>query len=70
MDAGRIGLLIVICGMVGSMVCGILLDKTHAYKTTTLAVYFFSFVGMIIYLATVGSGVHIGVVYFTAALLG
>ena len=31
-DAGRIGLFIVICGMAGSMVCGIVLDKTHAYK--------------------------------------
>jgi hypothetical protein len=31
-DAGRIGLIIVICGMVGSMLCGLILDKTHAYK--------------------------------------
>ncbi len=32
-DAGRIGLIIVLCGMCGSMVCGIILDKTHAYKS-------------------------------------
>ena len=31
-DAGRIGLLIVVCGMAGSMVCGVVLDKTHQYK--------------------------------------
>ena len=31
-DAGRIGLVIVISGMAGSMVCGIILDKTHKYK--------------------------------------
>ena len=31
-DAGRIGLVIVISGMAGSMVCGIVLDKTHKYK--------------------------------------
>ena len=31
-DAGRIGLVIVISGMAGSMVCGIILDKTHRYK--------------------------------------
>ncbi len=36
---------------------------------TTLLVYLFSFVGMIIYTFTVRSG-HIEVVYFTAALLG
>jgi hypothetical protein len=31
-DAGRIGLVIVVCGMAGSMIGGIVLDKTHAYK--------------------------------------
>ena len=31
-DAGLIGLVIVVCGMAGSMVCGIILDRTHAYK--------------------------------------
>lgn len=31
-DAGRIGLVIVLSGMVGSMICGIVLDKTHQYK--------------------------------------
>ncbi len=31
-DGGRIGLIIVLCGMGGSMVCGFILDKTHAYK--------------------------------------
>lgn len=68
-DAGRIGLVIVICGMAGSMICGIILDKTHAYKPTTLTVYFFSFVGMIIYTFTFRFG-HIEIVYFTSALLG
>jgi len=68
-DAGRIGLIIVICGMCGSMVCGIILDKTHAYKLTTLLVYFFSFIGMIIYMFTLRLG-YIGVVYATAGLLG
>jgi FLVCR family feline leukemia virus subgroup C receptor-related protein len=68
-DAGRIGLIIVICGMVGSMLCGLILDKTHAYKTTTLLVYLFSFVGMVIYTLTVRCG-YIYVVYCTAGLLG
>lgn len=31
-NAGRIGLTIVIAGMVGSLICGIWLDKTKTYK--------------------------------------
>ena len=68
-DAGMIGLVIVVAGMAGSMVCGVILDRTHAYKATTLAVYFFSFVGMVLYTFTFRFG-NIGVVYFTSALLG
>ena len=64
-----IGLVIVVCGMLGSMVCGLILDRTHAYKATTLSVYFFSFVGMIFYTFTFRFG-NIAVVYFTSACLG
>lgn len=32
MDAGRIGLCIVLAGMLGSVCCGIVLDKTHRFK--------------------------------------
>lgn len=31
-DAGRIGLVIVVAGMAGSVVCGIVLDKFHKFK--------------------------------------
>lgn len=31
-NAGRIGLTLVIAGMVGSLICGIWLDKTKTYK--------------------------------------
>lgn len=31
-DAGRIGLVIVVSGMAGSVVCGIILDTTHKFK--------------------------------------
>lgn len=31
-NAGRIGLTIVVAGMVGSLICGIWLDKTKTYK--------------------------------------
>uniref|UniRef100_A0A1B6H316 Choline/ethanolamine transporter FLVCR1 n=1 Tax=Cuerna arida TaxID=1464854 RepID=A0A1B6H316_9HEMI len=68
-DAGRIGLMIVVAGMLGSVCCGIVLDKTHKFKETTLGVYFFSLVGMVVYTFTLGSG-YIAVVYITASLLG
>ena len=32
MDAGRIGLTIVCAGMLGSVMCGVVLDKTHRFK--------------------------------------
>lgn len=31
-DAGRIGLCIVVAGMMGSVCCGVILDKTHRFK--------------------------------------
>ena len=68
-DAGRMGLVIVLCGMMGSMICGIILDKTHQYKMTTLVIYFLAFVGMLLYTFTMRLG-HIEVVYLFAGLLG
>ncbi|XP_044185432.1 feline leukemia virus subgroup C receptor-related protein 2 isoform X3 [Thunnus albacares] len=68
-NAGRIGLTIVIAGMVGSLICGLWLDKTKTYKQTTLAVYFMSLVGMIVYAATLSLG-YLWVVFITAGALG
>nr|CAD2169237.1 unnamed protein product [Meloidogyne enterolobii] len=49
---GTIGLLIVVSGMFGSVVCGYVLDKWHHFKMTTLIVYLFSFLGMIVFTFT------------------
>ncbi|XP_076234624.1 choline/ethanolamine transporter flvcr2a isoform X2 [Calliopsis andreniformis] len=68
-DAGRIGLTIVCAGMLGSVLCGIVLDKTHKFKETTLGVYLFSFLGMIIFTFTLDTS-YISVVYITAGILG
>ncbi|XP_077598396.1 choline/ethanolamine transporter flvcr2b [Stigmatopora nigra] len=68
-NAGRIGLTIVIAGMVGSLICGLWLDRTKTYKQTTLAVYLMSLVGMIVYAATLDRG-HLWVVFITAGVLG
>nr|XP_046268251.1 feline leukemia virus subgroup C receptor-related protein 2 isoform X2 [Scatophagus argus] len=68
-NAGRIGLTLVIAGMVGSLICGLWLDKTKTYKQTTLVVYVFSLVGMLIYAFTLNLG-HLWVVFVTAGVLG
>ncbi|XP_058836278.1 heme transporter FLVCR2 [Topomyia yanbarensis] len=68
-DAGRIGVCIVFAGMLGSVACGVVLDKTHRFKETTLAVYIFTMIGMWIYTFTLSTG-HIAVVYITSSLLG
>ncbi|KAK7575863.1 hypothetical protein V9T40_012149 [Parthenolecanium corni] len=39
---GVLGALIMISGIVGSVIIGYLLDRTHLYKATTLVSYFFS----------------------------
>ncbi|XP_059908246.1 heme transporter FLVCR2 isoform X2 [Gadus macrocephalus] len=68
-NAGRIGLTIVIAGMVGSLICGIWMDKTKTYKQTTFAVYLLTFIGMLVYSFTLNLG-HMWVVFLTAAILG
>ncbi|XP_075991825.1 histamine transporter isoform X2 [Anticarsia gemmatalis] len=68
-DAGRIGLVIVVAGMAGSVLCGLVLDKTHRFKETTLSVYAASVVGMLIFTFTLDCG-YIGVVYLSSILLG
>uniref|UniRef100_A0A1B6DV48 Major facilitator superfamily (MFS) profile domain-containing protein n=3 Tax=Clastoptera arizonana TaxID=38151 RepID=A0A1B6DV48_9HEMI len=68
-DAGRIGLTIVVSGMLGSLLCGIILDKTHRFKETTIGVYSFSLLGMVFYTFTLSTG-YIGLVYVVAGLLG
>lgn len=47
--AGKMGLLIVLSGMVGSVVCGQLLDRTHAYKLIIVMIYLFSLISMLLF---------------------
>ncbi|XP_032998410.1 feline leukemia virus subgroup C receptor-related protein 2 isoform X1 [Lacerta agilis] len=69
LNAGRIGLTIVVAGMVGALITGIWLDRTKTYKQTTLLVYIMSFVGMVVFTFTLDLG-HIWVVFVTAGMLG
>lgn len=69
LNAGRIGLTLVVAGMVGSILCGLWLDHTKTYKMTTLIVYFLSFVGMVVFTFTLNLN-NIYLVFVTAGALG
>ncbi|KAK7907291.1 hypothetical protein WMY93_015903 [Mugilogobius chulae] len=69
LNAGRIGLTLVVAGMVGSILCGLWLDHTKTYKMTTLIVYCLSFVGMLVFTFTLNLN-NIYLVFFTAGALG
>lgn len=68
-NAGRIGLTLVIAGMVGSILCGLWLDYTKTYKQTTLVVYILSFLGMVIFTFTLDLQCII-IVFVTGGVLG
>ncbi|XP_044292820.1 feline leukemia virus subgroup C receptor-related protein 2 isoform X1 [Varanus komodoensis] len=69
LNAGRIGVTIVVSGMVGALICGIWLDRTKTYKQTTILVYIMALGGMLAYTFTLDLG-HIWVVFVTAGFLG
>ncbi|KYO43622.1 heme transporter FLVCR1 [Alligator mississippiensis] len=69
LNAGRIGLTLVVAGMVGSIICGLWLDYTKTYKQTTLMVYILSFIGMIVFTFTLNLG-YLVVVFVTGGVLG
>lgn len=69
LNAGRIGLTLVVAGMVGSILCGLWLDHTKTYKITTLIVYILSFLGMVVFTFTLNLN-NIYLVFFTAGSLG
>lgn len=68
--AGAMGLIIVISGMVGSVVCGQALDRTHAFKTVTVLIYLFSLLSMILFAFVVRLPNMIWPLYATSAILG
>nr|XP_058131166.1 heme transporter FLVCR1 isoform X2 [Dasypus novemcinctus] len=68
-NAGRIGLTLVVAGMVGSILCGLWLDYTKTYKQTTMIVYILSFIGMVIFTFTLDLG-YLIIVFITGGVLG
>ncbi|XP_003747079.2 uncharacterized protein LOC100901275 [Galendromus occidentalis] len=53
---GFMGFALVITGMIGSVVCGVLLDKTKKFKEITLMVYLLSTLGMFAYTFVLSAG--------------
>lgn len=45
--AGRVGLIFVVSGMVGTVICGLVMDKTHKFKETTVVLYSVSVLSML-----------------------
>ncbi|XP_035666474.1 feline leukemia virus subgroup C receptor-related protein 1-like [Branchiostoma floridae] len=68
-NVGRIGLTIVLTGLLGSVLCGIWLDRTRTYKGTTVVVYILSFLCMTAFTFTLDLG-YLAVVFVTAGALG
>ncbi|XP_057588618.1 feline leukemia virus subgroup C receptor-related protein 2-like [Hippopotamus amphibius kiboko] len=68
-NAGRIGLTIIIAGMFGAVISGIWLDRTKTYKETTLLFYIMTLLGMVGYTGTLNLG-HLWIVYVTAGIIG
>ncbi|KAM3919796.1 choline/ethanolamine transporter FLVCR2 isoform 2-T2 [Leptodactylus fuscus] len=68
-NAGRIGLTITVAGMCGALVTGLWLDRTKTYKQTTLGVYIFSLVGMLVFTFTLDLN-YLWLVFITAGCLG
>lgn len=69
LNTGRIGLTLVVAGIVGSIICGLWLDYSKTYKMTTLLVYILSFLGMVVFTFTLDLN-NIYLVFFTAGVLG
>ncbi|KAF5296867.1 hypothetical protein FQA39_LY12385 [Lamprigera yunnana] len=67
-DAGRIGLVLVIAGIIGSVGFGILLDRFKLYKVTTLIVQLCSLIAVCLLSFSLTHGITS--VYISAVLLG
>lgn len=68
LDAGRIGLLMVIAGIFGSLISGTILDKFKCYRGALLSLQTVTFLTLVIF--TVILSMDIMLVYATVGLLG
>lgn len=66
---GQIGLTIILTGIAGSIVAGVWLDKTKYFKSTSVAIFLLSAMGMFAFTFTLNQG-QIWIVFLTSGLLG
>lgn len=67
--AGFIGLTIVLAGVLGAILAGIWLDKTKAFKATTVGIYFLSMAGMVVFTFTINLN-HMWILFLCGGILG
>lgn len=68
-DAGRVGLTLIVGGVLGSLAWGIVLDKTQIYKGTTIGIYTLSTIGMTAFAYSLNQEIML-YIYITSAFLG
>ena len=68
-NTGRIGLTIIVAGLLGAIIAGVWLDKTKAFKMTTIGIYVLSLASMLGFTFTLSLG-RIWLIYLTAGLCG
>jgi len=66
---GLIGLVMVIAGLLGSAICGVILDKTKAYKATAVVIYASTLVFIVVFAATLDLG-QMWINFISIGLLG
>ncbi|XP_076444900.1 choline/ethanolamine transporter flvcr2a-like [Babylonia areolata] len=68
-SAGRIGLTLVLAGIVGAIAAGVWLDRTLTFKGTSVGIYILTTASMAAFTFTLGLN-HLWLVFLTAGLLG
>lgn len=68
--AGKMGLLIVVSGMAGSVICGQLLDRTHSYKLIIVLIYMCSLLAMFMFTVVIRLFTQTWPLYVASITLG
>lgn len=69
-DAGRIGVTMVICGMIASVTFGVILDRTKKFKFILIFVYYMSAVAMATFTGLLLYSRTLWLMYSAAAFVG
>ncbi|XP_048512822.1 feline leukemia virus subgroup C receptor-related protein 2-like isoform X2 [Athalia rosae] len=67
--AGQVGLLLTLMGMMGAVVSGFVIGKTHKFKETAVIIYFLTFVGQVLFAMAMMQEI-LWMVYVSSMFLG